>query len=170
MRGDKKQKLVKLLKQALLELEPVPADAFAVLLPTYFNNLIDELEILRDMHDEREHEKRAYPVYNREAEDFKKVELASWLKEVKARLPEGAEKTYNASCKPGVHPYPCKGYYPYLDEALTKHCYEHGFTISDAARYANCWEELNPELAEDTACARMAKIQEKYPNSKGKKA
>lgn len=49
-------------------------------------------------------------------------------------------------------------------------CYNNGFSITDAARYARCWEEISPDLDEDMALARMRAIREKYGlTSKGLK-
>lgn len=45
---------------------------------------------------------------------------------------------------------------------VIRDCYNNGFSITDAARYARCWEEINPDLDEDIACARMRAIREKY--------
>jgi hypothetical protein len=38
-----------------------------------------------------------------------------------------------------------------------------GFSIGDAIAFAQCWEEVDPSMDEDTALRRMAEIQKKYP-------
>ena len=42
-----------------------------------------------------------------------------------------------------------------------------GFSVDDAARYLRCTEHVNPDLDEDIALARMAKIRSKYITLEG---
>jgi len=46
-------------------------------------------------------------------------------------------------------------------------CQREGFSIEDAARYCRCTEHVNPDLDEDIALARMAKIRSKYITPEG---
>jgi len=49
---------------------------------------------------------------------------------------------------------------PILNEI--DHMKDRGFTVEDAAAYVLCIEDVNPELDEDVALARMHKISNKY--------
>ncbi len=42
------------------------------------------------------------------------------------------------------------------------HCFDDKFTLTDAVRYMRCTEEVNPELSEERALARMAEIAAPY--------
>ncbi len=41
--------------------------------------------------------------------------------------------------------------------------FDDDFSLNDAVTYARCWEEVFPDLDEDVALARMARIGAKYP-------
>lgn len=45
---------------------------------------------------------------------------------------------------------------------LIRNMHRKKYTIDDAVAYCRCFEEVNPELNEDEAIARMEAIQEKY--------
>ena len=42
------------------------------------------------------------------------------------------------------------------------HCFDDKFTLTDAVRWMRCTEEVNPELSEERALARMAEIAAPY--------
>jgi hypothetical protein len=39
---------------------------------------------------------------------------------------------------------------------------DRGFTVEDAVAYVRCIEDVNPDLDEDVALARMSEISKKY--------
>ena len=43
-------------------------------------------------------------------------------------------------------------------------CYQLNYAVYDVVNYMMCWEELNPDLDEDVALKRMARIRARYPN------
>lgn len=53
------------------------------------------------------------------------------------------------------------------DDSLRRHVevllFEYDFTVDDAVRYGRCWEEVSPNLEEETALRRMREIGSRYP-------
>lgn len=51
-------------------------------------------------------------------------------------------------------------------ESQLKKLYERKFSVAAAVSYVKCWEEINPDLDEETALSRMDEISKRYPHVK----
>lgn len=50
---------------------------------------------------------------------------------------------------------------------LFRQCFEEGWELNDAVRYARFTEHVNPDISEEAACKRLAQIASKYRKGKG---